>query len=245
MIGTEHELLQAIKISTYENSTVLLKAFDDDTKPDCVVCDIDLAVNDSLDGFSVVEEIRRKQFQGAICIHSNRSSAEDSQKGLDVGADLILPKPMSRAHLLGFIASALGKVEVAKSSVVLAASIKPVVIVVDDDSLVLLGWEMDIGSEVEIKTFDTINAVVEKMASSQAFCNRVVCVISDFWFGKENVLDVGLVAKLREVRYEGPILLSSSIGNEHDVSSFTAVIPKRPMEWARVRELIPTSRVSD
>ncbi len=115
--------------------------------------DIDLAVNDSLDGFSVVEEIRRKQFQGAICIHSNRSSAEDSQKGLDVGADLILPKPMSRAHLLGFIASALGKVEFAKSSVVLAASIKPVVIVVDDDSLVLLGWEMDIGSEVEITTF--------------------------------------------------------------------------------------------
>ncbi len=98
---------------------------------------------------------------------------------------------------------------------------------------------------MKLQPFDTINAVVEKMASSQAFCNRVVCVISDFWFGKENVLDVGLVAKLREARYEGPILLSSSIGNEHDVSSFTAVIPKTPMEWARVRERIPTSRVSD
>jgi DNA-binding response OmpR family regulator len=245
LVGKKPGLIESFKVELYDKSSDILNSLCGDSHPDCVVCDIDLDTADPMDGFDVVSELRRLGFAGPICIHSNRSSVEDSQRGFSSGADLILPKPMSRAHLLGFIASSCSKAEVLEPTTSIEVISKPVVVVVDDDSLVLLGWEMDIGSEVEIVTFDTVHAVVEQMASNEVFCSRVVCVISDFWFGKENVLDVGLVAKLREARYEGPILLSSSIGNEHNVSSFTAVIPKRPMEWARVRELIPMPRASD
>jgi hypothetical protein len=39
-----------------------------------------------------------------------------------------------------------------------------------------------------------------------------------------------------------PILLSSNVGSEHDVSAFQAMIPKEAVEWSSLSELLKGSR---
>ena len=63
-------------------------------------------------------------------------------------------------------------------------------------------------------------------------------MITDFWLGSENVLDLNIVGKLRALSYSGPIFLSSNIGLEYDVHEFTSVIPKQAKNWSELRKLI-------
>lgn len=71
--------------------------------PAVVVLDVDLGA-ESEGGFSLARELRRRGFQGTICLHSNRATAETYRAAIDAGADAFLPKPMTRSHLLGLIA---------------------------------------------------------------------------------------------------------------------------------------------
>jgi signal transduction histidine kinase/CheY-like chemotaxis protein len=70
--------------------------------PLIIVQDIDLGVG-QLNGYEAIRTLRSNGFKGSISVHSNRASAADCQMALDAGADSILPKPMSRSHLLNFV----------------------------------------------------------------------------------------------------------------------------------------------
>lgn len=74
-------------------------------KPALVIQDIDLG-SQSLDGIEVVRSLRASEFQGKICIHSNRFLTEDTRVALEAGADMVLPKPMSRSQFIKLILAA-------------------------------------------------------------------------------------------------------------------------------------------
>lgn len=59
--------------------------------------------SNALNGIDVVRSLRQAGFQGKICIPSNRFLTEDTRIALEAGADMILPKPMSRAQFLKLI----------------------------------------------------------------------------------------------------------------------------------------------
>lgn len=69
---------------------------------DYVICDVDLGAG-SPDGYRITRELRQRGFRNRICIHSNRTLAEDFLTAVEAGADMVLPKPMSRVHLLQFL----------------------------------------------------------------------------------------------------------------------------------------------
>jgi CheY-like chemotaxis protein len=75
-------------------------------KPFLVIQDSDLGVS-SKNGIEVIKEIRRQGYCGRICMHSNRVLYDDQKIAFEAGADSVLPKPMSREHLLKLIDSAL------------------------------------------------------------------------------------------------------------------------------------------
>ena len=72
---------------------------------DFAVCDVDLGKNAPLDGFETVKVIREKKIKTPICLHSNRSLPEDFQRAIDAGAEAFFPKPMTRSHFMGFLAT--------------------------------------------------------------------------------------------------------------------------------------------
>jgi len=75
---------------------------------DALICDIDLGKG-GINGFELVKTLRRSGYQIPICIHSNRCLPEDYEAAIQAGAQSLLPKPMSKVHLLKFILASLGK----------------------------------------------------------------------------------------------------------------------------------------
>lgn len=243
LVGNRFEIAAAIQLKLYDNSADILSAAFSPASipPDCIVCDIDLSSTDPLDGFGVVEELRIRGFSGRICVHSNRSSLEDSKKGLNAGADLILPKPMSRAHLLGFIAAAVPSANVAAKGQEPHSDRKPLVVVVDDDALMLMGWEMELGADVDVILAESVDELMSKLDSDSGIAARITCVITDFWLGEGSCLDQDIVGKLCARNYNGPILLSSNTDADCHVSVFTAAISKQAVNWDSLKKILEES----
>lgn len=71
---------------------------------DLALIDIDLQRLD-VDGFAVARKLRELYPQAILVIHSNRSQLDATRHAVAVGADLFIPKPISRYQLLELIRS--------------------------------------------------------------------------------------------------------------------------------------------
>lgn len=105
LVQRSRVLKNSIDLCFYKNSAEVLESFEIDV-PDFLICDIDLGP-DSLNGFEIVKELRRQDYQQPIFIHSNRHLPEDYQRSNEVGAQALLPKPMTREHLIRLLATSL------------------------------------------------------------------------------------------------------------------------------------------
>jgi CheY-like chemotaxis protein len=93
---------ELIELSIFENSTGAIDMYK--LQPcDVLICDIDLGEG-SLDGFEVIRILRSSGFNGPICVHSNRHDISELRKSWEVGGSTFIPKPMSKIHLLKFLA---------------------------------------------------------------------------------------------------------------------------------------------
>jgi signal transduction histidine kinase/CheY-like chemotaxis protein len=237
LVGKDPDLNSAVTMKLFAGSTELLGTFAGTEGPDCVVCDIDLAKSDPMDGFAVVAKLRKMGFGGGICVHSNRFSAEDSRKSLSAGADLMLPKPMSRAHLLSFMASAFPAKMKSESEDVFREE-RPLVVVLDDDPIILMGWELELQQDADVVLCESIDALLPQIATEKTLLRRISCVISDFWFEKSNAFELDIVAKIRAQGYTGPIFLSSNATMPEGAGDFTGVVSKQAKSWSELKKLI-------
>lgn len=64
---------------------------------DAIILDVMLP---NLDGFSILEKLRRERITTPVLMLTARGSLEDRVSGLDAGADYYLPKPFQMAELL-------------------------------------------------------------------------------------------------------------------------------------------------
>lgn len=71
---------------------------------DLIILDVMLP---RMDGWSIVQELRRLNFQTPILILSARDSVDDRVKGLDLGADSYLIKPFAFSELLAHVRTLL------------------------------------------------------------------------------------------------------------------------------------------
>jgi CheY-like chemotaxis protein len=102
----EHEemrrILEIFKAQTAERALAMV----DELRPDAVILDVVMGPG-QMDGIEAARVLRQHGYKGFICLHSNRSEAEDRAAGSDCGANCFLRKPMSRAQLLRILVDAL------------------------------------------------------------------------------------------------------------------------------------------
>ena len=102
-VESSERFMELIELATFENSTQAIEMFT--TNPcDVLICDIDLGEG-SLDGFELIRILRASGFCGPICVHSNRHDISELRKSWEAGGSTFIPKPMSKIHLLKFLAS--------------------------------------------------------------------------------------------------------------------------------------------
>jgi CheY-like chemotaxis protein len=79
---------------------------------DLAIIDVDLD-SQVMNGFDIVELLRKRGDTGIICTHSNRVLASDHKTAIDRGADAFLPKPMTTLHLLKLLCQAQKRLRLA------------------------------------------------------------------------------------------------------------------------------------
>jgi signal transduction histidine kinase len=102
-----NSLKGALMLRLTANSKEAIQAVDE-MSPDIVILDVDLGLEVE-DGYEITRDLRATGYSGIICIHSNRTLPQDFKQALESGADIVLPKPMSRAHLLKLVAEVILK----------------------------------------------------------------------------------------------------------------------------------------
>lgn len=87
-----------------------------DADPALVILDIGLP---SLDGVSVVAELRRRGFRAPILMLTGRTAVPDRVSGLDAGADDYLTKPFDQGELVARVKALLRRAEMRAEDAVL------------------------------------------------------------------------------------------------------------------------------
>ena len=101
MLSKREKISDIISLEFFNRSEELLAAFEKKSF-DTLLCDIDLGHN-SLDGYSIISTLRKSGCNTPICVHSNRSLPEDYSQAISLGAQALIPKPLTLNHFLKFI----------------------------------------------------------------------------------------------------------------------------------------------
>jgi len=198
---------------------------------DGAIIDVDLGLA-SENGLELIRRLRELQTAMKICVHSNGPPFELQKKALAAGADLFLPKPMSREHLIRLLQSIAAK-----------ESRRPLsmIAVVDDDALHLETWR-DLPGYHWI-TYDSPLTFLENCAKNPEFLGTLLCVVTDYTFAGGPDTGVTLAAALAKQRADLPIFLATNhpaFGTTEE-AAILAVIPKEAKGGlAAIEKILPT-----
>lgn len=235
-LSEPRELASSVSIETALGSADAIRLATQTPPPHLIILDVDLGT-ESLNGFETLQKMREKNVPSFVCIHTNRVLATDNQEAFRSGADAFLPKPMARIHLLKLIIQAMQK-EVPSEvndhdtiNLSNAPKLAMRIAIVDDDPLVHMGWEMNLGTAIAA-CFDSPEKFFAYAESNPSFINSLTCVVTDFHFDTSSHFNgVEFATQLRALK-DVPVLLSTNatlIPNDY-VGIVHAVIPKEPPE---------------
>jgi signal transduction histidine kinase/DNA-binding NarL/FixJ family response regulator len=187
-------------------------------KPFLVIQDIDLGVS-SKNGIETILELRKQNFAGRICVHSNRFLFGDQREAFEAGADSVLPKPMSRAHLLKLILTAVEDTSQFTSHE--NAQKKPAadadpskrirLAFLDDAKTFTMIWKMKLKSQMDIETFSKTTDFLTAVESDPAFLQSFDIIVTDFHFADGDPhTGKTLATKIRQLGFTKPIMLASN-----------------------------------
>ncbi len=241
LVGRSESLKQHIILDAAKNSNeahlALLK------KPNLMILDVDLGAA-SQNGYEVLKQCRQDGFKGTVCIHSNRGSASDQRVALDAGADAVLPKPMSRPHLLKLILQAAKNASIQiknlneiQNSTESTKSL-PEIAVVDDSKILLRTWKIRLSPDAIVHTFACPRDFREHVAQNSDFLNRLALIIIDFTFDNEpGENGITFAQSLKPIFNKPMILCSESEFKDADIALyFEAAIPKMPSDLKTLME---------
>lgn len=183
-----------------------------------LIQDLDLGSMQS-EGLNVIRSARTAGFKGLICVHSNRFSAQANKLALDAGADVILPKPMSRSHFIKLVAEALVKldpqiprvkVEEQITTQTAIPSRKPNIIHVDDSEFILYVFKNMAKGRAELKSFSSPRACLSYLNELPSVLESVDAIVTDYFFAETDQTDgLKFACEIRSIGYQGPIILLS------------------------------------
>jgi hypothetical protein len=129
----------------------------------------------------------------------------------------VLPKPMSRAHLLKLVASALADAIPATlaspeaSATAVGAPKKPRIAYVDDSRTFTISWKMKLKAVIDLNTYSSSDEFFEKSALLPEGLHTFDAIVTDYYFGPGDPHNGRtFAAKLREAGFKGPIYLASN-----------------------------------
>jgi signal transduction histidine kinase/CheY-like chemotaxis protein len=227
------DLKNCTEIKTHKNADELWHATAK-SAPDLVILDVDLGPA-SPSGFEVASQIRARNMNSFVCIHTNRVMAADNRSALEAGADAFLPKPLSETHLIKLIAQALERAKVSVSELPSIPSTAPTtatrIAVVDDDAVILMAWEL-MGSNIICDTFQSPEAFFERLQADATYMASLTAVVTDFHFDNSKQSGVDFADKLKEMHPTANIFLSTNatMGANEIGPSIVAAVPKNPDE---------------
>ncbi len=200
------------------------------TQIDGAILDVDLGKN-SRDGFAIASHLRKLWPKSFLCIHSNRALADDNKRAIERGADAFLPKPMSAAFFVRFLAQVLDRIQIDKkietvelksqtnkaansenanvSSQASPASESFAIALVDDSLLMRMSWTLKLKDE-NLMTFESPELFYEHCENNPMFLGNLKLLISDFYFDTKSKENGEIFAqKVKVMRHDLPIFLAS------------------------------------
>lgn len=221
-------LLSQCKIVEYGTSEDALGAIGNELTFDIVILDVDLGRGQP-SGFDVIPQLRKTCPNSKICIHSNRGALEYHSQALKAGADLFLPKPMPRLHLLKILASAIGlndddmRLDPQNDKYPFIGKL----IVVEDNKTLAQAWRTLYNDPNMISVFTKFKDFVDASENGQLE-NGVKAILTDYFLdAKKTGVDVAKIAG--KIAPELPVYLCSN-ADEVDVTIFAGVLPKMPLK---------------
>jgi CheY-like chemotaxis protein len=172
-------------------------------RPDIVIVDVNLGP-DSPDGFQVVRKLRQSGCTARICVHSNQDAFDSQRHSIEAGADLFLPKPVTRSHLLQMIASSLN---ISSESVGECEFLGKHLVVIDDDVIFLECWESY--SPIKIFTFASPGEFFERIKLDPCIWTSALAIVSDYYFAGVNENGLDFARRLRQLADPRPIFLAT------------------------------------
>jgi DNA-binding response OmpR family regulator len=180
-------------------------------RPDLAIVDIMLP---GLDGFALIEAVRRRGLNMPVLILSAKRSVDDRVRGLHIGGDDYLTKPFALAELLARVQALLRRA---------TASAEPTAIEVGDLHIDLLSRRVTrAGRSIDLRPreFELLEFLA-RHAGQVVSKTMILSRIWDYTFDpRTNVVDV-LVCRLREKidRDFGPKLLQTRRGMGYELSA--------------------------
>ncbi len=221
------KLADKLQVEEFESAEAVIAELGD-LEFDVVILDVDLG-RGHFNGFDALPAIRKYMPKAKICIHSNRGALEYQSQALKAGADLFLPKPMTRLHLLKILASALNlsddqmRLEAGSS----APKIQGKIVVVEDSPILASAWEALFKDANSGEVFTSFGKFLQ-VASATNYFETVSAVVTDYYL-EDGKTGMDVAIHLKNLAPEVPIYLCSS-SNEVEPGVFKGVLPKMPSE---------------
>lgn len=204
----DDSLISKIPLLFAKNSREAL-ALTKEHKPFLVIEDVDLGP-DSENGLDVIKNLRGQSFSGRICVHSNRFLFDDQKTALTAGADSVLPKPMSRGHLLQVILSSLpSKTDKSISRKVEKKRLR--LVYLDDTKTFTMMWKMKLRDDLDLETFSNTASFLALCDADESFLEGFDAIVTDYHFANSDEHSGKTLAlELRKRGYTGPIMLATN-----------------------------------
>jgi DNA-binding NarL/FixJ family response regulator len=234
-------------------------------KPALMVLDVDLGLQET-NGYELLREMRLNNFEGVVCIHSNRTSPEDFKIAVASGADAVLPKPMSRAHFLKLILQAAQREIDLKARVSQSVNLSrpsasnvpstpapslpetdldlPEIAYVDDSKIFLKSWQLKLSKDAIVHVFTSPADFRKHVDLDPSSLDRLVFVLTDFHFGKGVTENGHDFAEYLRTVFPRPIFLCSNgdFGTDQANAPWNAVLSKAPMSWPELEDQVRLSK---
>ncbi|SMF37966.1 response regulator [Pseudobacteriovorax antillogorgiicola] len=217
----------AAKINVQEHQSAEQFLIDVSNNIDVVIIDVDLG-RGTMNGLDAVRLIRNEQPDSRICVHSNRGALEYSSLAMEAGADLFLPKPMSRLHLLKILASTVGLND-GETAAESKSNIRGKVVLVEDNQTIASSWKL-LFDTAPIEVFMNFRTFFMKSGKPDFF-EDVDAVVTDYYLDDFKT-GIDVANHVRQLGFSGDIYLCS--GKDHleaeELELFSGVLPKNPSD---------------
>ncbi|WP_159455388.1 hybrid sensor histidine kinase/response regulator [Pseudobacteriovorax antillogorgiicola] len=192
---------------------------------DVVIVDVDLGKG-KMDGFEAVSVIRQMASNAKICVHSNRGVLEYQPQALKAGADLFLPKPMTRLHLLKILASSAALSEEQNQ----ADRFSGKIVLVEDSVVIVQSWKLNFSEGEDLEVFMTFDDFLVK-SGKQGFFDDVQAVVTDYYLN-DSFTGTDVANRLDSLGVQVSLYLSTNKDSVEDSEKilFKALLPKNPKQ---------------